>query len=186
MQDSMAEALLDPPRFHDHGHSVQVILPIRGAISPQERAWVLEVERRGLIQPRERIVLVQAARGDVLTNARVRELLSVDSRDARLALRRLRGAGLLEQIGTHGGTSYVLSRSLGAPASFRMSLAELKRFVLDLALEGPITNRMVRTATGLDRAETLRVLESLVRDKRLRRTGERRGSRYTLVTRSKA
>jgi len=30
IQDEMAEALLDPPRFEELGHSVRVILPIRG------------------------------------------------------------------------------------------------------------------------------------------------------------
>src|ERR1700693_526956 len=64
MQDEMTEALLDPPHFEDQGHAVRVTLPIRGAISPQERAWVFEVERRGALAAADRVTLVHAARGE--------------------------------------------------------------------------------------------------------------------------
>jgi ATP-dependent DNA helicase RecG len=178
MQDSMAEALLDPPVFVDQGHSVVVTLPIRGPISPQERAWVMEVERRGHVQPADRIPLVHAARGEELTNARVRELLGVDSRDARQSLRRLRDADFLEQQGERGGATYRLARTVGAPAAFRMSGSELRKFVLDMADEETLTNAKVRAATGLDRVETFRLLDQLVREGALVRRGERRGSHY--------
>jgi ATP-dependent DNA helicase RecG len=178
MQDSMAEALLDPPRFHDATHSVEVTLPIRGAISPQERAWILEVERRGELLPRDRIPLVHAARGEVLTNAKVRDLLGVDSRDARQSLQRLRDAGFLSQRGQRGGSAYTLARSVNAPAAFRMSKGALEDFVVEMAREEPITNSAVRAATGLDRVEALRILDRLVRSRRLRRYGARRGTYY--------
>ena len=180
MQDSMAEALLDPPVFEDLGHSVSVTLPIRGPISPQERAWVMEVERSGEIAPMDRIPLVHAARGEALTNSRVRDLLGVDSRDARLSLRRLRDAGFVEQLGERGGAAYVLATAVKAPAAFRMSRADLRAFVLDLAAEGPLTNARVRAETGLDRIETFRLLDRLVQEGRLRRRGEKRGSHYVL------
>jgi ATP-dependent DNA helicase RecG len=181
MQDSMAEALLDPPVFEDLGHAVSVTLPIRGPISPQERAWILEVERRGEIELLDRSPLIHAARGEALTNARVRELLGVDSRDARRSLRRLRDAGFLEQIGERGGATYVLARDVRAPAAFRMSSADLREFVLELASEGPLTNAKVRRETGLDRVEAFRLLDGLVRAGRLKRRGERRGAHYVLV-----
>ena len=180
MIDSMAEALLDPPTFRDLSHSVEVTLPVRGAIAPQERAWLYEVERLGVIAPRDRILLVHAARGEELTNEHVRDLLSVDSRDARAALQRLRDAGFLKQVGQRGGSRYVIATSVGAPIAFRMSPPALRRVVLDLAREGPITNSDVRAATGLDRVDALRVLESLVRSGRLVRRGERRGAHYVL------
>lgn len=178
MQDSMAEALLDPPVFEDLDHSVRVTLPIRGPISPHERAWILEVESRGSIAPRDRIALIHAARGEILTNARVRQLLGVDSRDARQSLQRLRDAGFLEQFGQRGGATYILSPSIRAPAAFRMSPAALREHVLELAADEPLTNARVRRATGLDRAEALRLLEQLVRDGKLERRGERRGAHY--------
>lgn len=182
MIDSMAEALLDPPTFRDQGHSVEVVLPVRGAISPQERAWILEIEQRGVIGPRDRLVLVHAARGEELTNEDVREMLGVDSRDARAALRRLRDAGFLEQLGERGGSRYVLAESVGAPLALRMSPQALRRLVLSLAEDGPITNTSVREATGLDRTEALRLLEALVREGKIVRRGERRGSYYLLAS----
>lgn len=178
MQDEMAAALLDAPEFHDLEHSVRVTLPVAGAISPQERAWIIEVERRGEIDPRDRIVLVHAARGEQLTNERVRELLGVDSRDARNVLKRLTRTGLLERFGERGGSYYVLSPAVGAPAAFRLSPPALRELVVSLAQSAPLTNAVVRQATGLDRTEALRLLEGLVREGRLVRRGERRGTRY--------
>jgi ATP-dependent DNA helicase RecG len=181
IQDSMAAALLDPPQFQDLEHSVRVTLPIRGAITPQERAWVEEVESQGLIAPGDRLLLVHAARGESLTNEQVRELLGVDSRDARKALRRLRDAGFIEQVGERGGAYYLLSPAVGAPAAFRLGPAALRELVVSLAAGGaPLTNALVRSATGLDRAEALRLLEGLVRDGRLVRKGEKRGTHYVL------
>ena len=176
MQDSMAEALLDPPTFRDLGHATEVSLPIRGPISPQERAWVFEIESRGQLEPADRIPLIHAARGEVLTNSKVRELLGVDSREtARASLYRLRDAGLLEQQGSRGGASYILSANIRAPAAFRMSPSALRAFVLEFAEDGPLTNSAIRQATGLDRREARRLLQQLVSEGVLELWGERRG-----------
>jgi ATP-dependent DNA helicase RecG len=181
MQDLMRDALLDPPRFHDTGHSVEVVLPIRSAVTPAERAWVREIVQRGLIEPADRILLVHAARGNVLTNSVAREVLALDPLSARAALRRLRDAGFLVQRGERAGTSYVLAAFLTPPAGLRLSDTELEEVVMEIAREGePVSNARVRSRTGLDRVEALRVLDSLVAQNRLRRVGERRGTRYVL------
>lgn len=52
-----------------------------------------ELERRGPLRGRDRIVLVNADRGEVLTNKRLRELLLVDSGQAREIQHRLRDEG---------------------------------------------------------------------------------------------
>lgn len=184
MQDTMAAEMLDPPRFQDHGHEVVVELPIRSAVAPQERAWVHELERRGDLRGSERIVLVHAARGDTLTNRRVRELIAVDAHGARDVLHRLRDQGFLEQQGQRGGASYRLSGSLRPPAGLRLSTSELADLVLETAQQGSITNSDVRAATGLDRAEALALLTRLVEEGRLIRTGERRGAKYSRPERS--
>ena len=99
MQDQMRAELLDPPDFDGTDAAVEVTLPIHGAVAPREKAWIREVERRGEIAAPDRVVLVHAARGEVMTNARVREMLSVDSVEARQILQRLRDAGFLRQSG---------------------------------------------------------------------------------------
>jgi ATP-dependent DNA helicase RecG len=184
MVDAMRSELLDPPRFRDLGHAVEVFLPVRSAVTVAERAWVREIEARGLIQPTDRLILVHAARGERLSNSRVRELLSIDSADARQALGRLRDAHLLEQHGTRGGATYVLAEALGAPAGLHLSPAGLEDLLVEMAAEEPLTNISVRQRTGLDRAQALRALDSLVVSGRLKRVGERRGTRYVVAEQS--
>ncbi len=178
MQDTMADEMLDPPRFTDSGHEVVVELPVRSAVAPIERAWIRELEHRGALRGADRLLLVHAARGEELTNARVRRILGVDASAARAALQRLRDEGFLEQRGQRGGASYRLNGTLNPPAGLRLSPEELEDIVVRLAVEHPLSNSDVRAATGLDRAEALALLDRMVRGGRLRRTGERRGTRY--------
>jgi ATP-dependent DNA helicase RecG len=180
MVDSMLGEMLDPPVFEDSGHSVSVTLPIRSAVTPSERAWVREVEERGLIEPTDRFLLVHAARGERLTNARVRELIGIDAGEARRALHRLRDAEFLVQHGSRGGASYTLDETLAPPAGLRLTRQALKDLILQLATDDgtPLTNARVRERTGLDRAEALRLLDELVSEGRLGRIGARRGTRY--------
>jgi ATP-dependent DNA helicase RecG len=181
MQDTMIDEMLEPPRFSDSGHEVIVELPIRSAVTPSERAWVHELERRGALRGLDRVALVHAARGAVLTNKALRELLSIDSEAARETLQRLRDEGFLEQRGQRGGASYRLAGSLRPPAGLRLRTEELDVVVLKLADSGPIANADVRAATGLDRAEARALLDRLVKDGQLRRTGERRGTKYARI-----
>lgn len=182
MQDTMADEMLDPPVFTDAGHEVTVSLPVRSAVAPSERAWIRELEHRGSLVGADRLVLVHAARGEVLTNARVREILDVDRQEARDTLQRLRDEGFLEQRGQRGGASYRLEGSLKPPAGLRLSVDELEDVVVRLAALGPVANSDVRRATGLDRAETFALLDRMVRRGVLERTGERRGTRYVTRT----
>ncbi len=178
MQDTMRSEMLEPPEFRDTGHSVEVVLPVYSSVAPVERAWVRELEARGDLQPADRALLVHAARGEPLTNAAVRRLVQVDSREARTMLKRLRDQGLLRQHGERGGATYTLAESLRPPAGLRLRPDELETLVEQLAADGPVTNADVRAATGLERTEALALLDRLVRAGRLIRTGERRGTRY--------
>lgn len=90
MFDTMQTELLDPPEIMEDGHAVTVRLRLSSTISPSERAWLRELLSRGEIEAPDRMVLVQAARGAALTNRHVRELLDVDSVQARRVLQRLR------------------------------------------------------------------------------------------------
>ncbi|HET6449423.1 MAG TPA: ATP-binding protein [Conexibacter sp.] len=181
MQDAMVDEMLDPPRFSDNGHEVTVELPIRSVVAPVERAWIRELEHRGALHGADRLVLVYAARGEILTNGRVREILGTDADSARETLRRLRDEGFLEQRGQRGGATYRVNGSLRPPAGLRLSAEELDDIVLRLASEASIANSDVRAATSLDRAEARALLDRLVRAGRLRRSGQRRGTRYDAI-----
>jgi ATP-dependent DNA helicase RecG len=183
MQDSMRAELLEPPVFTDTGHSVLVELPVRSAVTARERAWVRELERRGHIVPSDRILLIHAARGEVLTNRRARELASLDRVEATRALQRLTRMGFLRQSGRRGGSLYTLDGSLGPPAGLRLTEAEMRGAILAIASDRVITNAHVRAQLGIDRAEALKLLDGLVRDGQLERRGERRGSHYILASR---
>lgn len=180
MQDEMANELLDPPEFVDTGASVSVTLRTAGAVTPQERAWVAELERRGSLSAADRLVVVHAARGSHLTNSSVREILDTDSVQARQTLHRLRDGGLLTQHGQRGGATYVASDELDAPPGLRLSDDEIDEVVLKLAAEAPLTNSTLRTRLNVDRLEALRILNRLSTAGRLARRGERRGTYYTL------
>lgn len=179
IEDTMRDELLEPPRFKDSGHAVEVALPVRSPVTPTERAWVREVQHRGAIHPADRILLVHAARGVPLTNSRARELLATDALSARAALRRLCNAGFLRQEGHRSATTYALNDSLSPPAGLRLGAAELQHRILALAAEeSAISNALVRERFGLDRVEALALLSKLVRRGKLRRIGEKRGTRY--------
>jgi ATP-dependent DNA helicase RecG len=181
MEDTMLEEMLDPPRFKDNGHEVVVTLPVRSAVAPVERAWIRELERRGTLRGPDRLVLIHGARGEALTNARVREILQTDEGTAREVLHRLRDNGFLEQKGDWGGATYHLEGSLAPPAGLRLGPLELADLIESLAAEGPISNADVRAATGLDRSEVRGLLAKLVREERLLQSGARRGTRYRAV-----
>lgn len=178
MQDTMAAEMLDPPRFFDHGYEVVVELPIRSAVAPAERAWVMELENRGTLRGPDRIVLVHAARGEILTNKRVRAILTADADVARDVLQRLRDQGFLLQQGNRGGASYRLAGSLRPPAGLQLSDLQLEDVVLRMAEQTAISNADVRSATGLDRVAALALLDSLVRRGLVGRHGTGRGTRY--------
>jgi ATP-dependent DNA helicase RecG len=180
MQDEMRAEMLQPPRFVGSDIAVEVTLPITGTVAPREKAWIREVEDRGETQPQDRIVLVHAARGEVLTNARVREILSIDSVEARQVLQRLRDVGFLRQSGERGGSQYSLAEGLNPPAGLRLTPQELKKLVIDLAQSGPITNGTIREATGLGRDEVKQLLRELVEEGKLVLMGARRGAFYVL------
>lgn len=180
IEDTMEEALLDPPRFAEEGASVVVTLPLRGPITPRERGWVADLERRGHLHITDRLLLVHAARGERLTNGRAREILSVDSTAARQALQRLRDSQLLVQHGERGGATYTLAEAIAPPAAYRMTPRQLRELVLEAAEDGPVSNEAVREITGLDRQDALRLLQALVNDGVLVQLGQRRGTRYRL------
>jgi ATP-dependent DNA helicase RecG len=178
MEDTMLEQMLDPPRFEDRRHEVVVTLPVRSAVAPDERAWIRELERRGTLGGPDRLLLVHAARGETLTNSKVRQILQTDRSRAHEALQRLRDTGFLVQHGERGGANYSLEGSLAPPAGLRLDTDELVALIVKLADEGPISNADVRDATGLERVEARSLLARLVDDGRLVQIGQKRGTRY--------
>lgn len=179
IEDEMRSAMLDAPGFREVDGSVEVVLPLRGVVSARERAWVMQLELGGTLEPEDRMLLVLLARGEELANSRVREALHVDEGSARAALKRLVDAGFATQRGRRGGTRYRLAEGVASRTAFgRLGGPLVERIVIEAAHEQPLSNADVRELTGLDRQGALRLLSDLVERKRLRRSGEKRGTRY--------
>lgn len=183
MEDEMAANLLGQPEFSEPGggREFAVTLRLEATVTREERAWVQELEQQGELKPKDRLLLVVAARGERLTNARAREILGVDALAARGVLQRLRDAGLLVQEGERGGAAYRISKDLDRRHA-HLSVAEVDALVLKMARETPVTNALLRERTGFSRPQALAVLARLVASGRLERRGERRGTRYVPAT----
>ena len=162
----------EPPGY------VTVRLPVEGSVTPEERAWVRDLEARGDLLAEDRRVLVEAARGLELTNSGVRSLLDIDSVKARQSLGRLRDAGLLEQEGIKGGARYRLAATLHPPAGVPLTREERRARIVALAADRPITNSTVRAETGLSRHEARSLLAELVARGALELRGRGRGAHY--------
>ena len=176
IEDELQYELLAEPHFEETPSSFRVELPMRGRISGLERAWLAEFERRGLVRPEDRALLVVVTRTGRLTNAGARELLGIDSTEARARLQRLRDVGLVVQHGTRG-RAYYTPGTIGPERS-------AERLVLDAAELSPVSNRTVRDVTGLDRAGALSLLRRLVSEGQLDQRGTRRGTSYHLTRRT--
>ncbi|MGH3923727.1 MAG: ATP-binding protein, partial [Pseudonocardiaceae bacterium] len=72
MQDVMRDEMLDPPIFEEIGEFVHVTLPIKGPITPQERAWLKDLEEGGTLKPAERLLLAHVARRQMATRLEFR------------------------------------------------------------------------------------------------------------------
>lgn len=59
--------MLDPPIFEEPGELVRVTLPIKGPVTPEERAWLKDLKERGALEPAEWLLLVHATRRHPVT-----------------------------------------------------------------------------------------------------------------------
>lgn len=198
MQRHMALNFMAPPHFEADDASVTVTLSLGSEATPAERALLAQVLAAGDgvstrphsvgerdsrdpgTSPQDATLLLHAARGMTLTNARARELLGVDVRESRVTLQRLRDRGLLEQHGTDSGSLYCLHSRFAGPDGVRTRPRDFIAEVLALSREGPITNASVRARTDLDRSTAVRILNRLVADGKLERRGSKRGTHYVL------
>jgi ATP-dependent DNA helicase RecG len=200
MQDVMRDEMLDPPIFEEISDFVRVTLPIKGPITPQERAWLKDLEERGTLEPADRLLLVHATRrhpvtklerrgGKLLevgkstmprrlTNAEAREITGLGREEARTALKRLCDQGFLTQHGQRGGAYYLLNPTLIQGAAHGMTEEEIEQLVLGAAKQQAIRNEDVRRLTGLDSTAVGSMLRRLTERGLLERRGEKRGTEY--------
>jgi ATP-dependent DNA helicase RecG len=180
IEDEMTAALLEPPVFAADDSFFTVTLPLRAVVSREERAWVIELERRGFLKGPDKLVVVAAARAGEITNSAVRDLTRADSTQARESLRRLVDTGVLERHGERGGATYSLAPRFAEIAAPRLDLRQARTVVLRAARQGPLTNEIVRRLLATDAETARRVLRLLVEEGDLEAYGKTRSRRYDL------
>lgn len=102
----MEERLLQPPTFAATPASVSVTLKSQSRLSVEDQVW-LQLLGRPNLSTAERLALVAVRhRGDI---TRKRAAAFIDEGEGETLLRALVAKGLLRQVGTRGGSRYVLT-----------------------------------------------------------------------------
>lgn len=110
MLQALREADMSPPRFEDAVSTFRVTFPRHSLVDPQTLSWLagLGEAAQGLSwDQRNALVLMKA--GEVMSNARYRQISDADSRVATRELADLVKRGLAEVVGGGGYTEYVLA-----------------------------------------------------------------------------
>ncbi|MFL5577425.1 MAG: hypothetical protein ACJ79S_15810 [Gemmatimonadaceae bacterium] len=103
---------MSPPRFEDRVSSFTVTFPRRSLLEPETLAWLatLGAEGVGLIRD-QRMALALMRAGEVMTNARYRQVSGADSRVATRELGDLTARGLTEMRGVGRWAEYTPSEA---------------------------------------------------------------------------
>ncbi len=174
----MTAALLEQPRFTADDDSFTVTLPLSAVVSREERAWVLGLERRGLIAGPEKVIVVAAARRGQVSNGDVRALTRLDSAQVRTSLRRLVDQGVLEVHGQKGGTVYNLREDFAPPLTQTLDRVEAERLLLEASADAPLSNRAVRELLKVDAQRARALLAGMTERGLLRAVGRTRSRTY--------
>lgn len=116
MIQALRAADMSPPQFEDGVSRFCVTFPRHSLVDPQTLSWLAGLGKatQGLTRDqRNALVLMKA--GEVMNNARYRQISDADSRVATRELTDLVNRGLAEVVGGGGHTEYVLA-TRGRPA----------------------------------------------------------------------
>ncbi len=183
IEDDMAAELLHAPEFDTDGSFFTVTLRFGGLVTARERAWVRRLIDEDQLDPRSSLIVVTIARRGSVTNSDVRELLNVDSTEARSLLQALMRERLLVMSGSRGGAEYHIAPDLGVPARIRHTDSELDAIAVSRAELGKLSNKTLREETGLAAPDARKVLRRLVDSGVLVQVGSKRGTYYVLSER---
>ncbi|WP_203825527.1 ATP-binding protein [Actinoplanes palleronii] len=111
----LGEAGMEPPRFSDDISSFSVEFPNHTLLDEEALGWLASLGLRPLSRS-QMTALVMMRNGAVLTNSGYRASTGVrDSRSATRDLKELVDAGVVEQAGTRGSTTYQVASPVQAP-----------------------------------------------------------------------
>jgi ATP-dependent DNA helicase RecG len=179
MITSMREAHLEPPQFHDTRASFRVIFKNHTLLDPETVTWLNQFVGYPLTDA-QRMAIVYLRTNPRMTNSDYRRLNNTTTVDATRELRELVDLRLIEMHGTRRWAYYMLA----ARAKVELEPADPQiRLVLNYVCEhGSINNRECRDLLGWkdeERGKAYRLLYRLAGERKLRKEGRGRGTRYT-------
>lgn len=201
MFEALRETEMSPPRFEDKVSSFTVTFPRQSLLEPETLAWLatLGADGDGLARD-QRMALALMRAGDVMTNARYRQVSGADSRVATRELGDLTARGLAEMRGIGRWAEYTLSETargavaVAAPSRergaesrepSRAARADRRPDIRRLLRErGPLARAEIEAALGLAQTTVSRWLRMLRADGEVELTTAREkdpGAKYRLA-----
>ncbi|GLY15715.1 putative DNA binding domain-containing protein [Kineosporia rhizophila] len=110
--ESLRNAGMVPPRFHDQGISFTVAVPNHALLAADDLTWLAALPAAASLSDRQRHALVAMRHGQTWTNQTFRETFPMDSREARTELAGLVEAGVATAEGERGQRIYRLPDAL--------------------------------------------------------------------------
>ena len=191
MIQALRAADMSPPRFEDGVSTFGVTFPRHSLVDPQTLSWLagLGEAARGLSRD-QRTALVLMKAGEVISNARYRQIGDADSRVATRELTDLVNRGLAEVVGGGGYTEYILPLLVGqanteagakaGPGERADRRPEIRRL---LGQRGEMSRAALQAELGLGQPIVSRWLRRMLKERDVELTTESEkspGAKYRL------
>lgn len=180
MLQTMREANLEPPRFHDKRSSFKVTFLNHTLMNPESISWLNQFSDMPL-NDRQRLALVYLRQNHSINNSEYRRLNRVDITTAGQELRGLVQEALIKQKGVGRWTSYALDDSLEMQKSEEISpFSDEGKILSYVKTHGSINNSECRDLLNSNLQRASYLLKKLTNNGELTREGESRWARYKL------
>jgi ATP-dependent DNA helicase RecG len=180
MLAAMRDAHLEPPRFVDTRSFFQVTFKNVSLMKPEAVKWLNQFGGYPLSDS-QRMALVYLRNNEQMTNSDYRRLNNVtDTIQATRELKKMVEQGLIEMHASRRWATYSLAPNLKTGADLSL-LSENEQRVLQLVREQESASRQdCLQVLPITARQATYLLSRMVAQGRLARTGEKRGTRYTL------
>ena len=206
--NSLSEAGMVAPRFHDQGIRFTVLVPNHALLAAEDLQWLAGLAPKIPLDDQQRHALVAMRHGTAWTNQLLRETFPMDSREARRALGGLVEAGVAVAHSERGGRTYrlakdlpvlsvtaatALARNLPTPTVVRLPAqtweqpskrARNAARITEILASGPLSTADIADQTDLTKRQVEYALNWLRAEQIVQLVGSQgiRSSRYQLVT----
>jgi len=178
---AMREARLEPPRFHDSRNFFQVTFKNTSLMNAEAVRWLNQFGGYPL-NDNQRMALVYLRYNERMTNSDYRRLNNVyDTTQATRELRELVERGLIEMHASRRWAYYTLAASPEERAEVRPIGTDEQRVLQYVRERGSVNRGECQTLLGVSPRRVSYLLKQMCNAGYLKRTGQRRWTRYTLA-----